>query len=62
MQKLRILLLALTLAGAINSNGLAQQKQSTAEDVKPGGVIVEVVRLTETVKGVDLQSKTAADL
>jgi Cu/Ag efflux protein CusF len=58
MQKLQILLVAAILAVAINSMVAAQQKESGANDGKPGKVVVEVVKLTGTVKAVDLQTKT----
>jgi ribosomal 50S subunit-recycling heat shock protein len=46
------------LGAAINSTAAAQQKESGAGDAKPGKVVVEVVKLTGTVKAVDLQNKT----
>jgi Cu/Ag efflux protein CusF len=58
MQKLQIFLLAGMLGAAINSTAAAQQKESGAGDAKPGKVVVEVVKLTGTVKAVDLQNKT----
>jgi ribosomal 50S subunit-recycling heat shock protein len=58
MQKLKTLLFAGMLAMAINSLALAQQKDSAAKDTKPGGVIVNVVKLTGTVKAVDLENKS----
>ena len=58
MQKLQIVLLAGMLGATINSMAVAQQKESGANDGKPGKVVVEVVKLTGTVKAVDLQNKT----
>ena len=58
MQKLQIFLLAGMLGAAINSTAVAQQKDSSTNDAKPGKVVVEVVKLTGTVKAVDLQNKT----
>jgi hypothetical protein len=58
MQHLKILPLALTFAAAINSMAVAQDKDSGAKEAKPGKVTVEVVKLTGTVKDVDLQNKT----
>lgn len=58
MRKLQIFLLAGMLGAAINSMAAAQQKGSGASDAKPGKVVVEVVKLTGTVKAVDLQNKT----
>jgi hypothetical protein len=59
MQKLQVLLLAGMLAAAINSVAVAQEQDSAAKDAKPGKVSVNVVKLTGTVKAVDLQNKTA---
>lgn len=58
MQKLQIFLLAGMLGAAINSTAVAQQKDSSTNDAKPSKVVVEVVKLTGTVKAVDLQNKT----
>jgi ribosomal 50S subunit-recycling heat shock protein len=58
MQKLQIFLLAGMLGAAINSTAVAQQKDSSTNDAKPSKVVVEVVKLTGTVKEVDLQNKT----
>ena len=58
MQKLQIFLLAGMLGAAINSTAGAQQKDNSTNDAKPGKVVVEVVKLTGTVKAVDLQNKT----
>ena len=58
MQKLQVLLLGGMLAAAINSVAVAQEQDSAAKDAKPGKVTVNVVKLTGTVKAVDLQDKT----
>ena len=58
MHKLQNFLVAGMLAVAINSTAVAQQKDSSTNDAKPGKVVVEVVKLTGTVKAVDLQNKT----
>ena len=58
MQKLQVLLLAGMLAAAINSVAVAQEQDSAAKDAKPAKVTVNVVKLTGTVKAVDLQNKT----
>jgi len=58
MHKLQTLLLAGVLAATINSTAVAQDKDSGASDAKPGKVVVEVVKLTGTVKAVDPQNKT----
>jgi len=58
MQKLQVLLLGGMLAAAINSVAVAQEQDSAAKDAKPGKVSVNVVKLTGTVKAVDLQNKT----
>ena len=58
MQNLETLLLAGMLAATINSTAVAQDKESGANDAKPGKVVVEVVKLTGTVKAVDPQNKT----
>jgi Cu/Ag efflux protein CusF len=44
----------------ITSAAVAQQKDSAAKGGKPGAVIVDVVKLTGTVKGVDLDKKTVS--
>src|SRR6185437_16718102 len=58
MQKLKVFLLGGMLAAAINSVAVAQEQDSAAKDAKPGKVSVNVVKLTGTVKAVDLQNKT----
>ena len=58
MHKLQNFLVAGMLAVAINSTAGAHQKDNSTNDAKPGKVVVEVVKLTGTVKAVDLQNKT----
>jgi ribosomal 50S subunit-recycling heat shock protein len=57
MRKLQIFLLAGMLGAAINFTAVAQQKDSSTNDAKPGKVVVEVVKLTGTVRAIDLQNK-----
>ena len=54
MKELRSMLMGLTLIAGLTSFAIAQEKDSG----KPGKVIVEVVKLTGTVKAVDPQNKT----
>jgi ribosomal 50S subunit-recycling heat shock protein len=58
MLKLHTLVVAGVLALAINSMAAAEQKESGADNTKPGKVVVQVVKLTGTVKAVDAQNKT----
>ena len=58
MKKLDIVLPALMLVAGLAFLAVAQEKDSGTKDAKPGKVIVEVVKLTGTVKAVDLQDKT----
>ena len=60
MKKLGINLLVFMLVGGLTSMVAAQQKESAAKGAKPGGVVVEVVKWTGTVKAVDLQKKTVS--
>ena len=60
MKKLGINLLVFMLVGGLTSMVAAQQKESAAKAAKPGGVVVEVVKWTGTVKAVDLQKKTVS--
>ncbi|HEX7232989.1 MAG TPA: hypothetical protein VF452_21580 [Candidatus Binatia bacterium] len=57
MLKLQTLVVAGVLALGINSMAAAEQKESGADN-KPGKVVVQVVKLTGTVKAVDAQNKT----
>ena len=58
MKEIRTTLLAFLLVGGMTTFSAAQQKESGANDAKPGKVVVEVVKLTGTVKAVDPQNKT----
>ena len=57
--KFRMTLLVIMLLVGLTSVTVAQQKDSDAKGAKPGGVIVDVIKLTGTVKAVDLEKKTA---
>jgi Cu/Ag efflux protein CusF len=59
MKKFSVLLMAAMLSGAPAFVAGAQEKAGTAKEAKPGGVIVDVIKLTGTVKAVDLDKKTA---
>jgi len=59
MSKVAMILLAFTLIGGLTSMGTAAQEQEgAAKGAKPGGVVVNVVKWTGTVKAVDPQQKT----
>ena len=58
MRKILVLALGLMFAGSISVQA-AQEKDSAAKGGKPGAVVVDVVKLTGTVKAVDLEKKTA---
>jgi hypothetical protein len=60
MKKFWVILLAVTVLTGLTSAAVAQQKDSAAKGGKPGAVIVDVVKLTGTVKGVDLDKKTVS--
>ena len=60
MRKILILALGLILTAALTSVEAAQEKDGAAKDGKPGAVIVDVVKLTGTVKAVDLAKKTVS--
>ena len=53
-----ILLAVMVLAG-LTSVQAAQEKDGAAKGGKPGAVVVDVVKLTGTVKAVDMEKKTA---
>ena len=57
MLKLQTLVVAGVLALGTNSMAAAEQKESGADHTKPGKVVVQVVKLTGTVKAVDAQNK-----
>src|SRR5215475_16152226 len=58
MKKGRMILLAVLLAAGLTSMAVAQQKEGAAKEAKPGGVVVDVVKLTGTVKAIDMEKKT----
>ena len=60
MRQILILALGLMLAVTLTSVEAAQEKDSAAKGGKPGAVIVDVVKLTGTVKAVDLEKKTVS--
>ena len=49
MKKLSVMLLTVLLIGRLTSMVAAQSKEETAKDDKPGGVVVDVVKLSGTV-------------
>ena len=59
MKKTTVLILAGLLGGGIGSMALAQSKEegAKAKEGKPGGVVVDVVKLTGTVKAIDMDKK-----
>lgn len=59
MKKCSMMLLAVMVLVGLTSAAVAQQKEGAAKGGKPGAVIVEVIKLTGTVKAVDLEKKTA---
>ena len=59
MQKVSMTFLCSVLVSTLISISHAQQKDDSAKGGKPGAVVVDVVKLTGTVKAVDLQNKTA---
>ena len=58
MKTFRMILTAVMVIG-LSSVSVAQQKQSDDKNAKPGRVAVDTVKLTGTVKAVDLDKKTA---
>jgi hypothetical protein len=60
MKKFWTILLAVMVLTGLTSAAVAQQKDSAAKGGKPGAVIVDVVKLTGTVKAVDLEKKTVS--
>ena len=58
MKMFRMVLTAVMLIG-LSSVTVAHQKQSDDKNAKPGRVAVDTVKLTGTVKAVDLDKKTA---
>jgi Cu/Ag efflux protein CusF len=60
MKKFWTILLAVMVLTGLTSAAVAQQKDSAAKGAKPGAVIVDVIKLTGTVKAVDLEKKTVS--
>jgi ribosomal 50S subunit-recycling heat shock protein len=60
MKKFRMILLTTMLLAGLIPVEAAQEKDSAAKGGKPGAVIVDVVKLTGTVKAVDLEKKTVS--
>ena len=60
MKTFSMILVAVMLVAGLTPVASAQQKESAAKGAKPGGIVVEVVKLTGTVKAVDLQKKTVS--
>ncbi len=59
MKKFWKMLFAVMLLAGLKSVEAAQEKDGAAKGGKPGAVVVDVVKLTGTVKAVDLGKKTA---
>ena len=60
MKKFSMILLAVTLVTGLTFVEAAQEKDSAAKGGKPGAVIVDVIKLTGTVKAVDIEKKTVS--
>jgi Cu/Ag efflux protein CusF len=58
MKNFRRILLALMLAAGMTGLAVAQEKDSAAKDAAPAKVIVNVIKLSGTVKAVDQENKT----
>ena len=58
MKRTRTFILGLMLIRGLTSLAVAQEKDTATKEPKPGKVVVEVVKLTGTVKAVDMQNKT----
>ncbi|HEY7163174.1 MAG TPA: hypothetical protein VIB79_01325 [Candidatus Binatia bacterium] len=58
MKELRMLVMGFMVIAGLTGFAGAQDKDGATKEAKPGKVIVEVVKLTGTVKAVDMQSKT----
>jgi Cu/Ag efflux protein CusF len=54
-----MILIAVMLLVGLTSVTIAQQKDSDDKGAKPSRVTVDVVKLTGTVKAIDLEKKTA---
>jgi len=60
MRNILSLALGIVLFAGLTFVEAAQEKDSAAKGGKPGAVIVDVVKLTGTVKAVDLEKKTVS--
>ena len=58
MKNFRRVIVALVLVAGLTGLALAQEKDSAAKDATPGKVIVNVIKLSGTVKAVDQENKT----
>ena len=58
MKKFWTIVLAVMLVGGLKLAQAAQKDDAAAKGAKPGGVVVDVVKWTGTVKAVDPQAKT----
>ena len=58
MRKFSALLLTAMLAALTASAVDAQDKQGAKKEAKPGGTVVDVVKLSGTVKAIDMDKKT----
>ena len=58
MKKSWQMFLLVLLAGAVTYMAAAQMRDDAVKGEKPGGVVVDVVKWTGTVKAVDAQAKT----
>jgi Cu/Ag efflux protein CusF len=58
MKEFRMLVMGFMVIAGLTGFAVAQDKDGATKEAKPGKVIVEVVKLTGTVKAVDMQSKT----
>ena len=57
-QKFLVMLLTFILGTGLASMALAQTNEGAPKEGKPGAVAVDVVKLTGTVKAIDLEKKT----
>ena len=58
MKKTSVTLVTVMLTCGLTTMAAAQGKDTAVKAAKPGGVVVEVAKLTGTVKAVDLRNKT----
>ena len=57
MKKISVILLSVILAGGLTSMAAAQSKEEAVKEGKPGGVVVDVLKLSGTVKAIDMDKK-----